>query len=92
MSELALELLGSCAKAVEGLQPGQVGAEALEFGESQLGGDIADESVLSEGAAAVAADGHVEAPTAGAVGSGNFGSGIFWAGMQVDANFDTLID
>jgi hypothetical protein len=92
MTEPAVDLGGGGAESVEGLQPGQVRAKALEFSKSQFGGDIAYKRILSEGAAAVATDGHIEAPAPGVIGSGNFGGCVFGACVQVDTNFDALVD
>ena len=60
----------------------------LNGGEDLFGGDVADESVAGEGAAAESGECGVEAAATGFVGSQNFGFGVFGAAVEVDAEFD----
>src|SRR5271155_2238312 len=77
-------------QAVERLHIREFRPEALQFGDGDLGCDVADEGVLREGTAAESAEGHIEPAAACAIGSADFGRYFFRTRMQVYAHFQAV--
>ena len=65
-----------------------VAACFADSGEDVFGGDVADQSVAGEGAAAEAGERGIEAAAACFVGGENFCFGVFGAAVEMDAEFD----
>ncbi len=65
------------------------GVEFVKCGEGGFGGNVADEVVSRERTAAESREGAVKATTAGSIGGVDFIFGVFGAGVEMDAEFDT---
>src|SRR5271166_3475113 len=75
-------------QAVECTQRRQSSAQAGEFSEGNLCGQVADESVLREGASAETAESCIEAAAAGSVSGGDLCGSVVGARVQMDAKLD----
>jgi hypothetical protein len=64
----------------------------LEFSQRDFSSNIADQRVLREGATSKSTDGSVETAAAGVVGGGDFVCGVGGAGVEMDADFCSLVD
>ncbi len=67
------------------------GGSGAGFGEGEengFGGDVADESVAGEGAAAESGEGGIETAATGLIGGEDFFFGVVGTGMEMDTEFD----
>jgi hypothetical protein len=64
----------------------------LELSQRNFSSNIADQRVLREGATSESTDGSIEAAAACVVGGGDFVCGVGGAGVEMDADFCSLVD
>ena len=74
-----------CEQAIQRSQVRKLGAEALQFRNGNLGGQVPRQRVLREWASAQPANGRIEAPHSRAIGRRDFSRRIVGTGVQMHA-------